>query len=204
MTRLVSDRKPPHPFRFVLVVAIVVSAAVPVHAFSSGGPGGKWPKSWPRELEPLRKQAWTWMGGLVGIISYHVPFSNRKEFEAAWPHILKLNSKGVAITLVRGPRVNAWKVFPKKKNKTGVRGKSAGVIIRMPLKNTKAGPYSKIAITLVVDGNTVDLNRIRLPANTPITDRRFENRRKKVVAKKAPATNKSARPAAADRGPKGK
>ena len=50
MSRLVS----------VLLTAIVFCMLGSAYAESIGGPGGSWPKSWPEELEPLRKKAWTW------------------------------------------------------------------------------------------------------------------------------------------------
>ena len=40
-------------------------------------------------------------------------------------------------------------------------------------KTPPAGPSTGIRIVLVVDGNIVDLNRIRLPADTPIIDEQF-------------------------------
>ena len=150
-------------FTFVFVASIVFCTVGSVYAFSSGGPGGTWPKSWPKELEPLRKQAWTWEHSLGGV-SYDIPFASREEFESAWPHILKLKSKGAPITLLRGPHV---RVRP---------AKTAGVRILPALKAVSAGPLSVTRIVLVVDGDIVDLNRIRLPADTPIVDKRFTDR----------------------------
>jgi len=43
-----------------------------------------------------------------------------------------------------------------------------------PSETDFAGRSAGISILLVVDGNIVDLNRIRLPPDTPIVDRRFE------------------------------
>ncbi len=177
MSRLASAMKLPKPFTFVCLVVIAFGTAGSVYAISFGGPGGTWPKSWPKELEPLRKQAWTWEHGFGGM-SYDIPFANREEFESAWPHIVKLKSKGASITLLRGPRLRV---------KTG---RTAGVLIRMPLKNYSKGPLSLTSITLVVDGDIVDLNRIRLPADTPIIDRRFKDRDKKPATDKKPSANK--------------
>ena len=147
-----------------IVASIVFCTVGSVNAMSEGGPGGTWPKSWPRELEPLRKQAWTWVGGLVLQTSYHIPFASREEFESAWPHILKLKSKGAPLTLLRGPHLL---VEP---------NKAAGVIIRLPLTHVSTGPWSVTRIELVVDGDIVDLNRVPLPADTPIIDKRFTDR----------------------------
>jgi hypothetical protein len=152
----------------VFVAATVLCTIGPAYAISFGGPGGKWPQSWPKELEPLRKQAWTWEHGFGGM-SYDIPFANRKEFEAAWPHILTLKSKGASITLLRGPhlRVEA--------------GKTAGVRVVPPRDATS----TVTSILLVVDGEIVDLNRIPLPADTPIVDERFKDEDRKAAAGKA-------------------
>jgi hypothetical protein len=47
-----------------------------------------------------------------------------------------------------------------------------------PSKTPSAGrlPVIRYQIMLVVDGNIVDLNRIPLPADTPIIDERFKDR----------------------------
>ena len=100
---------------FAAASAIVSCTLGPVRAESVGGPGGAWPKSWPQELEPLREQAWTWVGGgqMVGPTQYEIPFArrealeaNREEFESAWPYTLSVKSKGAPLTLLRSP--HAW------------------------------------------------------------------------------------------------
>jgi hypothetical protein len=138
---------------------------------------GAWPESWPKELEPLRKQAGTIEGGEAGLVIHHIPFTKREEFEAAWPHLLKMKTKGAPIFLVRSP-IRHWHF-----------GKiEAGVLIHCPpggVDKPGAGPVDgprKIKdrwinttyIELVVDGQIVDLNRNALPADTPIHDARFE------------------------------
>ena len=145
----------------VVAISIVFCSVGSAHAFGEGKPGGTWPQAWPQELEPFRKHAWTWVGGLVMQTIYDIPFANRSEFEAAWPHIQKLKGKGTSITLLRGPRIHV---------KTA---RSAGVRIIPPLKTLASGIISVNQIQLVVDGDIVDLNRIRLPADTTIVDRRF-------------------------------
>jgi hypothetical protein len=64
---------------------------------------GTWPKSWPKEMEPLRKQARSLRGSLADVTLYEIPFTKREEFEAAWPHILKVKTKGAPVILVRSP-----------------------------------------------------------------------------------------------------
>jgi hypothetical protein len=143
---------------------------------------GTWPKSWPEELEPLRKQARTFEGPEVLFLHYLIPFTKREDFESAWPHLLKVKTKGAPIILVRGPKTDFFEVKP------------AGVLIHSPPAQTdkRANPEEPINSTnvrerwmwttyieLVVDGDIVDLNRIPLPADTPIIDERFKDGQKK-------------------------
>jgi hypothetical protein len=144
---------------------------------------GIWPESWPKELEPIRKQARTLVGPEVENRHYEIPFTKREEFESAWPHLLKVKSKGAPIFLVRAPKTDFMKIEP------------AGVLIHSPPAGTdkQANPEAPIRghanartiwmnttyIELVVDGDIVDLNRIPLPADTPIVDERFKDGEKK-------------------------
>jgi hypothetical protein len=140
---------------------------------------GEWPKSWPAALEPLRKQSRTLEGPLAPFQHHAIPFAKREEFEAAWPHILKVKTKGAPIVLVRGPNF-----FLGENAKVGV------VVHCPPLGQadkpaTPEAPITRITnvrerwmnatiIELVVDGQIVDLNRIPLPQDTPIVDERFK------------------------------
>jgi len=158
--------------RTISFLAVLV-AACPAYADYSVTDKGIWPESWPKELELLRKQASTYEGPLAPNRHYAIRFSNRDEFEAAWPHILKLQSQGASILLVRTPNF-----FLGEKNK-------AGVVIHCPpadqipgAANAKGGLNSTY-IELVVDGDIVDLNRIQLPADTPIVDKRFKDGKNK-------------------------
>jgi hypothetical protein len=145
--------------------AIVFLAAIPfctagsVSADYGVTDKGTWPQSWSKELEPLRKQARTFEGPLVLNLHYAIPFTKREEFEAAWPHIVKVKTKGAAIHLRRGPNFFLG-------------GSKAGVVVHCPPAGQAEGP---IYIDLIVDGDVVDLNRIPLPADTPITDGRFKD-----------------------------
>lgn len=116
---------------------------------------GTWPENWPQELEPLREQSRTLTGSLLELTFYEIPFTSRAEFEAAWPHILKIRTRGVPITLLRSPHEYLGTL-------------NAGVRIWHPTYKTRN-------IWLVVDGDIVDLNRIPLPPETTIIDRRFED-----------------------------
>jgi hypothetical protein len=137
---------------------------------------GSWPDTWPKELEPLRGQARTLEGPLVPLLHYAIPFSKREEFEAAWPHLLKVKSAGAPIVLRRAP--SFWLE----------KGATAGICIHTPPAGTKAEDadpknpaqdwMKTISIELIIDGNIVDLNRIALPPDTPIMDERFKEQSK--------------------------
>ncbi|HZL91076.1 MAG TPA: hypothetical protein VFB96_22105 [Pirellulaceae bacterium] len=149
--------------RRVALLAIAIFAVVAgVRADYSVADKGLWPETWPLELEGLRKQAKTYEGPLVLTRRYLIPFTKREEFEAAWPHILKVKSKGAPIILVRGPKTDFFKIEP------------AGVLIQTPPVDQAPEAGDVTVITLVVDGKIVDLNRIELPADTPIVDERFK------------------------------
>ena len=136
---------------------------------------GMWPTNWPAELEPLRKVSRTLEGPLVPQLHYEIPFTKREDFEGAWPHLLKVKSKGAAIVLVRGP--NRWLGATVK---AGVRVHApparADVDEPLPGQADRGGRGIRTThIELVVDGEIVDLNRIPLPADTPIIDERFKD-----------------------------
>src|SRR5262245_8276146 len=54
-------------------------------------------------IEPLRKQARPLEGPLILLLKHEIPFTKREDFESAWPHLLKVKSKGAPLILVRGP-----------------------------------------------------------------------------------------------------
>jgi hypothetical protein len=154
-----------------LLLGFVCWAVISVHAEYSVKPQGTWPKSWPRELEPLRKQARTFEGPLAPYQHHAIPFTKREEFEAAWPYLLKVKSQGAGIRLVRAPNFFL-----------GDHSKS-GVVVHCPLPpgqaSKNADPKDQTYIELIVDGDIVDLNRIFLPADTSITDERFKDAKNK-------------------------
>ena len=129
---------------------------------------GSWSDTWPKELEPLRKQAVSGRGGVFTSPFHRIKFAktDRQLFETAWPHIASLRSEGATLTLI-----DSRKYF---KNDDDV---VAAVTICPPMEGVKSGQLSQTRISLVVDGSVIDLNRIRLPANTPIEDTRFKNAR---------------------------
>src|SRR5262245_3063726 len=90
--------------RMTLVLAVIACGAMVSAALADYGveDKGTWPASWPKELEPLRGQARTLEGPLQPLLHYAIPFSKREEFEAAWPHLLKV-SPGAPIIFRRAP-----------------------------------------------------------------------------------------------------
>ena len=163
----------------VLLAAIVLGAAASAYALYEVSDTGAWPKTWPAELEPLRKQSRTLVGPMIAQQTHEIPFAKREAFESAWPRLLKVKSKGAPIILLRAP--NAWLGETIK----------AGVRIHAPPPGQSDNPNTPEApigssnvrecwmyttfIELVVDGEIVDLNRISLPADTPIIDERFKD-----------------------------
>jgi len=117
---------------------------------------------------------------------YEVNFKDRAEFERVWPVILKLKSNGGHIILKRAP--SGWA-----KLESGIQVfcppyglKPAPKALETHAANSSRPPEyiedgdlfrSRIDIALVVDGKTIDLNRIPLPADTPIVDRRWAKER---------------------------
>jgi hypothetical protein len=163
----------------IVCVAILFGCIGTAYALSTGGPGGRWPMNWPKELEPLRKQAWSWTDGTLGWASYDIPFTTREEFEAAWPHILKVKTKGAPIMLMRGPHIRV-KVEQTAGVRIRVHSGSPPQMVTDPETNeikhvvTPGVKPTEVSLILVVDGQIVDLNRIPLPADTPIIDDRFK------------------------------
>jgi hypothetical protein len=165
------------------LAAIAFCAAGPAYALYSVSDKGEWPNNWPKELEPLRKQSRTLVGPMAAHRHYAIPFTKREEFESAWPHLLKVKSKGAPVLLVRGPNFFLGE---------HVKG---GVVVHCPPLGQADNPATPEApinstnvrerwlytttIELVVDGDVVDLNRIPLPADTPIIDERFKDGKNK-------------------------
>ena len=161
----------------IVVLALLVTSST-AFALYSVSETGDWPKDWPKELEPLRKQSHTLVGPMLEAQHFAMRFKTREEFEAAWPHILKVKTQGAPIFLKRGPNFFLDKEL-------------AGVVVHCPPKGQWDNPKTPEApikgyptesphrwqwtnyIELVVDGQIVDLNRIQLPADTPIIDEAF-------------------------------
>jgi hypothetical protein len=195
---------------------------------------GTWPDSWPKELEPYRKQAKT-LEIATGIQEnvYEIRFENREEFEKLWPIILKLKDKKAPLKLgrverpIKGGRLfnsdrpvvrifshvyPAWPIrypggtelrpappWPDSiKSPTGELpeyvAKSEDGNAWIPVEKEEPRPWdfiwspadeerprgfmyrARTEIELVVDARIIDLNRILLPPDTPIIDRRFQEK----------------------------
>jgi hypothetical protein len=169
--------------RSVAFLAVAVCAVcATANALYDVADEGLWPKTWPAELEPLRKQSRTLVGPLAPEMHqyYAIRFANREEFESAWPHLVKVKSKGAPIFLVRGANFFLGQ------------NRKSGVVVHdppVPEAGEPAPPEAPIEgakdartrwkhttyIDLVVDGAIIDLNRIPLPADTPIIDERFKD-----------------------------
>ena len=112
-------------FGQLLLAGLLFASSLSVHALSTGGPGGWWPNDWPKELEPLRAQAWTWSHGRIhewrALNSFEITFKNREQFEAMWPHLLKLRPKKVPLTFREVPLVMFWDTRPAKNKSAGIR-----------------------------------------------------------------------------------
>ena len=172
---------------------------------------GIWPDSWPKELERYRKQSKSFSRDLGIEETWHeIYFQKREEFEQAWPHILKLKAKGAPLILERSPSTH-WpstvetgvRIFCPSppfsdppwpddirlpsgglpeyvSNQDGKwvahDGKNRKDYLRYPLYR------SRVDIVLITDGKIIDLNRIPLPADTPIIDNRFKDKHNKSDA----------------------
>ena len=217
----------------LLALVLVLSASWEAMALIIPSDEGKWPASWPKELESLRKKSKT-LDVATGTQEhiYTIPFENRDEFEKLWPVLVKLRTPGSPITLTRTSTVDAgWgKFLPNDKPCVRIKGPTGGYLGgsaqvggQIDLKELEAGtmlfvgvpwpqeiigakgelpeyvseiktengkrtwkPLSqtpdadrgfhfraRIDIELVLDGTVIDLNRIAIPNDAHIVDRRF-------------------------------
>ena len=154
-----------------LAAAILFCVSGVVYADYGVTDRGEWPKSWPKELEGLRKQSRTLEGPKVLLLHYAIALTQREAFEEAWPHLLKVKTHRAPIVLRRGPSfwldrgdAGVWIHTPPAGETPVADAKEAG------------GQWERmIHIELIVDGEFVDLNRIPLPPDTPIIDERFKD-----------------------------
>ncbi len=117
--------------------------------------------------------------------SLQIALADRNQFESFWTQILSRKSKGAPLTLLRTP---SWpRSRPLPPLTPGINGDQKTDVVRIqvapvPPADRKANPnlvfdfLTVTGIELVVDGKIVDLNRIRLPVDTPIIDKRFPDK----------------------------
>jgi len=161
-------------FLVTALLVFVVGAAFAEYQVSDRG---EWPKSWPKQLEPLRSQSRTLVGPMVEYRWFAIRVNKREEFEAAWPHILKVKTKGAPIFLVRAPNFFLGEQC------------KAGVVVHwppLPQPGSPASPETPIAgvtnpaqrwmnatyIYLVVDDDVVSMKRLAIPKGTQVIDER--------------------------------
>jgi len=161
----------------LLAALLLVCALGSAYALYTVSDRGDWPKNWPRELEPLRKQAKTFVGPTVPQRHYAIHFTRREEFESAWPHLLKVKSKGAPIFLVRGPNFFLSEHI------------KAGVIVHSPPPGQSRNPATPEApipgvtnprvrwmnttfLEVVVDDEIVTWKPTALPKSTTVIDER--------------------------------
>jgi hypothetical protein len=140
---------------------------------------GLWPDSWPKQLNSLREKSRTRVGPHFELRHYAIPFKTREEVESAWTHLVEVKSSSVPNFLRRNTS------FWLGKGKAGVcihippEGKEpiSGDQISPTVSETSRFAGGRldqtIYIELIIDREIVDLNRIQLPADTPIIDERF-------------------------------
>lgn len=194
---------------------------------------GKWPATWPKEMESLRKRAKT-LDVATGTQEhiYTIPFENRDEFEKLWPVLMKLRTPGSPLTLSKVGSTDAgWGKFMSNAKPCvrikGPTGGYAGGIAKLggqidfkeleagtmlfagtPWPKELIGPHgelpeyvsavsigdgkltwksidqipeqnrgfhnrARVDIELVINGEVIDLDRIALPRDAQIVDRRF-------------------------------
>ena len=93
----------------VLAAFVAFAAAVSLHAMYDVSDTGLWPTNWPKELEQLRKQSRTLRHDQYTL--YEIPFTNRQQFEAVWPHIVAVKSPEAPIILLKGPNERLGKTI---------------------------------------------------------------------------------------------
>lgn len=166
-----------------LVTTLFLCALVPAFADYSVSERGEWPKNWPKALEPLRKQARTLVGPMVEQRHYAIPFTRQKAFEAAWPHLLKVKSKGAPIFLINGPDF-----FLGDKVKAGVivhcppldpSGKDAPPPTPIPgVTEPRVRWMNANYLEVVVDDAVINWKHITLPKGVQVIDERDLNKEK--------------------------
>lgn len=83
-------------------LSVILLAAVTARALIEDRSGGWWPSDWPKSLESLRAHAHT-----IGVMNgtqeniYEITFTDRREFENAWPVLVSLKTVGAPLRLYK-------------------------------------------------------------------------------------------------------
>lgn len=166
----------------VLLAALLVCSLGPAYALYSVSDRGDWPKTWPKELDPLRKQARTLVGPEAENRHYAIRFTRQKEFKSAWPHLVKLKTKGSPVFLVHGPNF-----FLGEHAKAGVvvhcpplgqPGHAAESEAPIPgVNNPRERWMNTTYLEVVVDDDAVQWKGVGLPKGTPVIDEREKDKK---------------------------
>jgi hypothetical protein len=194
-------------------LALIISSPA-AFAIATIDETGMWPQSWPKELEPLRKDARTIrIATMIHEDVYEIHFKDRETFERSWPILLGLKSKKGQLTFYKvassppdqvvifSNEVPALRIYDSPAGSI-----SGGSAVGPPWPSSaflpngllpeyvKAGEVqgkrtwipatrgegfqgfmerARVDIELIIDGKIIDLNRIRIPSDTPIIDKRW-------------------------------
>ncbi len=113
-------------------------------------------------------------GGVAMLSRHEIQFASREQFEAAWLHLLKVKTIGAPIVLLRGPN-EKYKCQVRVQCPAEYEQPQSPARPILSAKDTRARWIKTTYIELYVDGVVVDLNRIPIPSDTPIIDKRFDN-----------------------------
>jgi hypothetical protein len=199
----------------VLAFLTLIIASPAAFAAWSEVETGMWPKSWPKELEPLRQNARTIeTATLIHENIYEIHFKDRDTFERSWPILVGLKSKNGLLTLFKvasslpnqvaiiSNEVPAVRIYasqapggisgglpfgppwpssallpdgnlPEYVKMGEVQGKKTWVPAKIEKEKIVWLMRARVDVELVIDGKIIDLNRIRIPSDTPIIDKRW-------------------------------
>jgi hypothetical protein len=133
---------------------------------------------------------------------YLIPFHTREEFVTMWPYLLKAKSKGAPLILENGPLTNSFgqimasgvrilapadcrvnypngRLFAGEPWPDSIKSPK-GALPEFVIGNSgtwvpfpgPGGFRARVDIVLVMDANIVNTNHVRIPADTPIVDKR--------------------------------
>lgn len=160
-----------------LLTAVLACALLPAYADYSVNDRGEWPRTWPKQLEPLRNQSRTLVGPMAPNRIYAIRFTRPEDFKAAWPYLLKVKSKGAPVFLVHGPNF-----YLGEHNKVGVvvhcpplaqPGQPAPAEAPIPgVTSPRQRWMNANYLEVVVDDDIINAKQVAVPRGTPVIDER--------------------------------